>query len=72
MMDESAHLKLEVERLREALRWKEREYEELIDLVKSLQEGILDSEKRMEGKMSARMAQMEEYVILDRQGDHQL
>ena len=32
---------------------------ELIDHLKSLQEGILDSEKRMEGKVAA---QMEEYV----------
>ena len=61
-MDENAHLKLEVERLREALRRKERECEELIDQLKDLKEGILDSEKRMEEKMAARMAQMEEYV----------
>ena len=45
MMDESANLKVKVERLREALRRKERECEELLDQLKSLQEGILDSEK---------------------------
>ena len=61
-MDDSTHLKLEVERLREALRRKERECEELIDQLNSLQEGILDIEKRMEEKIDARMAQMEEYV----------
>ena len=61
-MDRNAHLESEVERLREALRRKERECEELIDQLKNLQEGILDSEKRMEEKMAARMAQMEEYV----------
>ena len=48
--------------LREALRRKERECEELIDQLKSLQEGILDNEKRMEEKMAAQMTQIEEYV----------
>ena len=47
------YVKLEVERLREALRRKERECDELIDRLKSLQEGILDIEKRMEEKMAA-------------------
>ena len=52
-------LKLEVERLSEAFRRKERECEELIDQLKSFQEGIMESERRMEEKMAARM---EEYV----------
>ena len=37
--------------LREALRRKEKECEELIDQLKSLQEGIMKNERRLEEKM---------------------
>ena len=51
VIDKSANLKLEVEVLREALRRKEKECEELIDQLKSLQEGIMKNERRLEEKM---------------------
>ena len=47
-MNKSTHLKLEAEKLREALRRKESEYAELIEQLRNVTEGMCESERKME------------------------
>src|SRR5678815_1460745 len=52
---EEVRLGLEVERLKEALRKKEKENEDLIDRLREMEEGMHEREKQMEMRMEARM-----------------
>lgn len=49
---------LEVERLKEALRKKEKENEDLIDQVRELHEGMSEMEKRMEEKLAIKIEEL--------------
>ena len=55
VMGTTEELRLEVERLKEALRKKERENENLIDELRELKNGMEEMEKRMEDRMVAKL-----------------